>query len=226
MQTFLTLRSLFLRFKQYTRLVRGFTLVEVVIVVAIIGLISAIIIPRYAMFDSTTLLNSAAYDIASSIRQAQVYSLSVRGSSSFFDYPFGVSFNTESLAADPDHNVKNYILFQFEDETAWPEYNLVDTQNILVTPLERTMEIHDLCVEASGNVVCDGIDRLDVSFRRPEFEAIFHIEGSSPINDTAIESAYIKLKSSTGSNVWMVRVGLFGDISVCQESSTANACII
>lgn len=218
MQIFLTLRSHCSDFKSAKLLQKGFTLVEIVIVVSIIALISAIIIPRYFMFDSTTLLNSAAYEVAATIRQAQVYSLSVRGDSLFFNYPFGVSFNTETAALDPDHNITNYILFQFEEENEAlrPEYNLVDTRNVLVTGFERTIQIHDLCVQVSGIVECDDIDRLDISFRRPEFEAIFNVEGT-PIDEGDIEAGLIKLTSTTGSNVWVVRVGLFGDISVSKE---------
>lgn len=55
---------------------RGFTLVELLISIAIITVITAIVVVRYRQFDSTVLLKGAAYEIALALREAQIQSVS------------------------------------------------------------------------------------------------------------------------------------------------------
>jgi prepilin-type N-terminal cleavage/methylation domain-containing protein len=71
---------------------KGFTLVELLVVFAIMTLITALILFQHRRFDSSTLLRSLAYSIALSIRQSQVYGTSVRQFGSNFNYSYGVYF--------------------------------------------------------------------------------------------------------------------------------------
>src|SRR3989344_6847475 len=57
---------------------RAFTLVELVVVLAIFTLISSVVLANHSRFNGSVLLGSLAYDIALSIREAQVYGLSVK----------------------------------------------------------------------------------------------------------------------------------------------------
>lgn len=191
----------------------GFTLIELVIVAAIIALISAIVLVRFNTFDSTVVLKSVAYDVASSIRDAQIYSISVVGESANFKKAYGVNF---SLASASER--KQYIFFREETGDDPAEYSNVDSERVgPIAKLPGTIEISELCVVAGVSSDCNSYTTLNVSFLRPEFDAIYHTGFSTPAN---INEARIKLYSTNNpTEVWMVRVYKLGQISVCKEGT-------
>src|SRR3989338_5478037 len=77
---------------------RGFTLIELIVVSAIIILITTFILFQQSKFNSSTLLRSLTYSMALSVRQAQVYGTSVRGftpaagGSATFGSGYGIHF--------------------------------------------------------------------------------------------------------------------------------------
>ena len=190
---------------------------------AIIGIMSGVVIARYNSFDSTVLLKSAAYDIAATLREAQVYSVSVLGTSGGFNTPFGVTFTPDT---------QEYQFFRFMDAMNFPYYQSGMIQNINdPAQMSRSITIVNLCVNIRvGGVLqtkCHSdntstLTRLDISFRRPEFKALFHVEDppgsvNNPTNnsDGNIESVQIDLGSlAYPGNVYSVIVGLLGHISV------------
>ncbi len=93
----------------------GFTLTELLISCAIIALVSTIVLVKYGSFDSTVLLKSAAYEIALTLREAQVRSVSVSGEGGEFSYPYGVTFTPEQ---------KVYRAFRFEDPLEYPYFDI------------------------------------------------------------------------------------------------------
>src|SRR3989338_1435579 len=68
----------------------GFTLVELIVVSAIILLITGFVMFQQAKFNSATLMRSLTYSVALSMRQAQVYGTSVREFSGAFAPGYGV----------------------------------------------------------------------------------------------------------------------------------------
>jgi prepilin-type N-terminal cleavage/methylation domain-containing protein len=207
MLTFLTSRICSSSRKGTYSLAKGFTLVELLVSIGIIGIVSSIVLVKYNTFDSTVLLKSLAYEIALSLREAQVRSVSVSGTSGEFDYPFGISF---SLG-------KQYVSFLHTGTDEYPVYGGVDTTDLRTFSIDRTMEIIALCIDVGSGEVCNaGIERLDVSFRRPKFTGLFHAEGSGE-SSSDIESATIKVGSATPGNVFAVKVTNLGQISVYKE---------
>lgn len=190
----------------------GFSLIELLISLAIIGVLSTVVILRFSSFDSATLLKSLAYEIATSIREAQVYSVSVVGASNSFRTPYGMSFTPDT---------KEYVFFRFTDpnESSQPEYTDggVYSPDVNRFAIGRTMYVSDVCIRTAGGGADDcSISQLDISFRRPEFNALFYAEGY--VGDPAlIEAGKVKLQSSGGGDVWVVEVGYFGDITVYRE---------
>lgn len=183
---------------------RGFTLIELLICVGIIGILTAIVIFKYKSFDSTILLKSAAYEVSLALRDTQVKSVSAtRGNSNSFDYPYGITFTPNS---------KTYTGFQFTSTTVYPKYDgSVNAVDIGTVTFDKAIEISDVCVNGND---CSPT-RLDISFKRPEFKAIFYVPGNSDPQNDAITDATIKVNSTTNpSNVFLIKVSKLGQISV------------
>lgn len=195
----------------------GFTLIELLISSAIIAIITTIVLVKYKAFDSTVLLKSTAYDIALSLRETQVRSVSVVRNSTSFDYPYGVTFD---VIGPPQQKV--YTVFRYKDAILYPVYDGPLVEDIQKFTLGGTMQVSAICITVATTETCSSdsgtpIDRLDVSFRRPEFNAIFYANGYSGTQSN-IESAKIKVNSTSGaSEVFMVTVSKYGQITVSKE---------
>lgn len=89
---------------------KGFTLPELMISIAIIGIIVTIVTYNHKQFNSNLELTNVAYRVAVSIREAQVYGISVKefteAGGSRFDVPYGINFSTSDWEAK-----KSYVFF-------------------------------------------------------------------------------------------------------------------
>lgn len=76
----------------------GFTLIEMLVVIGIIVVISGVIFANNVRFGGVVQLQNLAYDIALSIRQAQVYGISVQRfqQTSTFAAAYGMHFESSS----------------------------------------------------------------------------------------------------------------------------------
>lgn len=215
---------------------RGFTIVELSVSIAIITLITTVVFVRYSIFDSTVLLKSVAYDIALTLREAQVKSISAQrasGGSTSFDFPFGVSFKPSN---------KNYTVFQYASSApnAHPRYDFdiqysgatdADPDPVGGDPLDyasliqtqtigRTMLVTDVCIIESNVETCSagGVQRLDIGFRRPEYKGLFYaMTTGGPRSTSTVTSAKIKVGSTNGTGVFIVEVSGLGQISVKRQ---------
>lgn len=169
---------------------RGFSLVELIVTIAIIALISAVVLARYGSFNSTVLLNSLAYDVALSVREAQVLGISVRGDDGSFAAPYGMHF-TEGTS---------YLLFVDRDESG--HYD--DGEEVSSYVIGQGNAITSLCADST----C-GLDTLDVLFERPEPDAIVYTDPASG----TVDSVRVIVGASTG-QTRTVRVWPTGQIAV------------
>lgn len=200
----------------------GFTLVELLISIAIIGVVTSIVLVKYGTFDSTVLLKGLAYEIALTLREAQVRSVSVARNAGGtdtgnFDFPFGVTFSAE------EGKNKQYTSFRYGHATDYPVYDVGEVgavaEDIRTFPIGRTMLVKDICVtDENEDEYCaaDGVERLDVSFRRPKFRGLFSTSGYTG-DDTLIRSAKIIVGASGGINDFVVEVSSLGQISVYKK---------
>ncbi len=176
-----------------TRFVRGFSLIELLVTIAISTLIASAVLVRFSAFDSVVILKTIAYEIALTLREAQVYAVSATGdTAALFDSPYGVYFDTNAP--------QNYIFY--EDSNGNLDYDGPSTDTILETyTMNPKYQISDLCVGGS----CGQSD-LSVAFQRPEFDANLVPNGSSG-------SIVISLVD-TPATTFTVTVGNTGQISV------------
>lgn len=170
----------------------GFSLIELLVSIAIIAIISAVVLARYKSFNSTILLRDLAYEIALSIREAQVYGVSVHSAGGSFNFAYGIHFTrgtTYVLFAD-----SSPINGRYDAGEELSSY-AIGQQNAIV----------DLC----RNATC-GRTSLDVLFRRPEPDARFAVNGSV----VTPSSVRVVVRGGTGGNTRTVRVSTTGQISI------------
>ncbi|OGG45214.1 hypothetical protein A2673_02360 [Candidatus Kaiserbacteria bacterium RIFCSPHIGHO2_01_FULL_50_13] len=172
---------------------------ELLVVSGILVLITSILLFNNARFGGVVLLENLAYDVALSIRQAQVYGISVsRFGTKAFDVGYGIHFETGGQPSV-------YVLFA--DTTVNGLYDVGET--VLSTTVEKGFFVSDLCTSIGlVNEVCGRIS-LDVLFKRPEPAAYIRANRET----TLYERGRIQLSSPRG-DIKNVIVEVSGQISV------------
>ncbi|HEY6018494.1 MAG TPA: prepilin-type N-terminal cleavage/methylation domain-containing protein [Candidatus Paceibacterota bacterium] len=196
---------------------RGFTLIELLVVVAVISIITAFLLFNQNKFNSSTLMRSLAYSVALSIRQAQLYGVSVRGfgsaTSPSFAPGYGVYFdnaNTFTLFADTNG-----------DGAYTAGEGLTGVGGVLVS-IGRGYSIGRFCaISSSGVQDCypsanggGTISNMTIYFKRPNPDAAFSATCGSGCS-TPYTSAYIQVKSAGNSDTRSIKITSTGQITVC-----------
>ncbi len=155
---------------------RGFTLIEMLVVIGVMAVISALILANNNRFGGVVLLQNLAYDIALSIRQAQVYGIAVARFNESFDAGYGMHFQIDTNPSAQSA----YVLFaDVNDNGVYdPPGELVQS-----TFIAGGYRIAQLCVTpASASDRCD-ITSLDILFVRPEPDAYIRSPQVSGLNE-------------------------------------------
>lgn len=191
---------------------RGFTLAEMIVVLCITIVISAIILFNYDSFSSNATVNTVAQETALTVRKAQSYALGFQAPgnlSSLIIKGYGVHFDLTT----PDR-----ITFYTELPVGSPA--VVDNQftastNICGNPVpgEECFEyytiqtgdlIQSIIVDGNNLKSTDSAASVDVTFKKPSGEAVFcvHVFGStcSSSSTTAVGELEIVLISEGGIN--------------------------
>ncbi len=182
---------------------RGFTVVELLVVMSIFTVITTLILVSSSKFNSDTAVKNLAYDIALIIRQAQVYGISARefgvGSGSF-NYRYGIHFN----ASNPD------TIIMYADSNANNTYDGV-LEQVDVYTLKNGNTVSSLCVTPpSGPAICGPtITRVDLLFKRPNPDALIHANPQAGV----YQSAEMTLRAANGTTQRIV-VYSTGQISI------------
>ena len=191
---------------------KGFTLIELLVVTGIIVVISTIVLANNNRFGGVILLQNLAYNVALSIREAQVYGISVqRFQASTFNAGYGVHFDLSST--------DTYVLFgdaiQVNGLYDCPQPGTNNCESVQATSISTGYSIYDLCITPASGVETCGIAKLDIIFKRPDPDAWISASGVSCILDNGAcgESARALLKSPRGDKTSIV-VYANGQISV------------
>jgi len=155
----------------------GFSLLEMIMVLTVFGLITSIVTYNYGSFNNQITLTNLAYEIAMQIREAQVFSMGVRGANNTFDSHYGVYFKA---------GTGSFISFVDSDGDGLCKSGPTDFCDACTTPTEcqkiislpRNMMVQEF-KKVSDNSSVTG--PVFVTFKRPDPEAIILDSNSTVI---------------------------------------------
>lgn len=184
-------------------MLRAFSLIELMVVTGIFTVITGVVLANNAQFNSSVLLGNAAYDVALSVRQAQVYGLSTQAFSGQFQLGYGIHIQ----------GTGQYLLFADVDPETNRRYDAGVDQIVELYTLGRGHTVQRFCgITANGTEECSdnqaALTHLDISFLRPNPDAT--ITGSTP---SLFSSARVTLQSRSG-ETRTISIQSTGQISV------------
>lgn len=174
---------------------RGFTLVELTVVLAIIVVITTVVLTNQSSFNKTLILTNTAYDIALTLRSAETYGLSSRASSISANAGYGLNLQKANpgfftLFADVYPAPSTLSVCHPTDDATSPDarpgdcaYQPDQGEKVLDYALGNGITISDFCAYAAGGWSCayaEGgtLSSLDIVFTRPNPDPFISMNGS------------------------------------------------
>lgn len=171
---------------------RGFSILEVLITTAIIGIITGIITLRYGSFNNLILLKNQAYQVAIDLRETQTKSLSAVGAGTNFRRPYGVYFSTSES--------DQYVIFLDSNNNG-----LYDAgEELEIRRIDSRFRLSRLCSGSSSS--CATLSSLSITFRRPNFDAI--------MNAGTVANGVVEIETQNGDSMRLVSVNSVGQVTV------------
>ncbi|TSC71255.1 MAG: Protein containing Prepilin-type cleavage/methylation, N-terminal domain [Parcubacteria group bacterium Gr01-1014_49] len=202
----------------------GFTLIELMVVLAIIVTITTITLSSQSSFNKSIILANTAYDVALTLRSAEIYGLSGRAVGGTSVAGYGLHFQKAvpgsfMLFADtsPAPNASNCHGLPAGGASApdaKPGNCTYDTgEKVMDYNLGNGITVSDFCAYSFGAWACayaqgGGLTELDIVFSRPNPEPFINVNGTR---------ACIALSSPQG-GARFVSVGASGEITADASS--------
>jgi len=178
---------------------KGFSLVELLVSVAVLVIVSGLVFFNQSGFNNSVLIENLAYEISLTIRQAQSYGLQSKvfeTGTDIFMIGYGVYF-------DLSHN--NQLILYADGDSNHHYDGGVEDKLIDTLKMTNNSTIERLCV---GDP-CSDVNKLDIAFIRPNPTAfINYVAGIDEI-----EICEIHIKSVRGEKKKIV-VNKIGQISI------------
>ncbi len=215
--------------RRYKKTTKGFSLVELLVVVSIFLIISGVTLFRQSKFSSDILITNTAYEIALAVREAQTYGVGSKLNANPSDRKrsFGVYFSSDAsqfllYSESPNTDGTYDSLFNAADPV---KYNIVST-----IVLNREQKLLDFCgvdtTASPDEVECirsGEINRFDIAFVKPSLNAILSGRTSNGVVKHYNE-AKIMIQSSLGDKCRTVVVNTVGQISVVPVAAGSTGC--
>ncbi len=207
----------------------GMTLIELIVVLAIVGVVAGVLVFNYANFRTTVTLRSLSQEIALSVRKAQTYATSVRaidglsGTDTASFPAYGIAFSIDP-ASGPDEAAEpsssRFVLFadvsdggfadsiyNKGDECGAPEEDSECVESFGITTPDRVVRL-----ETENGLNVEPIDgEVDIIFNRPAPDAtICMVSGGACL---PISNLRIVIQSQAGQER-VVTIWNTGQISV------------
>ncbi|MEK7179471.1 MAG: prepilin-type N-terminal cleavage/methylation domain-containing protein [Patescibacteria group bacterium] len=178
-----------------TRFRRGFTLVELMVVLTIIVVITTVVVASQSSFNKTLVLANTAYDIALTLRSAETYGLGSRAFGGTANAGYGLNFQSGApqsftLFADtypaPSTSSVCHPISDSSAPNAQPgncSYEPSQGEKVTSYTLGNGIIVSDFCAYALGSWSCayahgGGLTALDIVFARPNPEPFMSVNGS------------------------------------------------
>ncbi len=191
---------------------KGFTLIEMLIVVAIFAVVATVLLFNYSDFSTSVGVRNLAQEIGLSVRKAQSYATSVRtinGTSGVLSntYPaFGIAFSVDAGAAQKYGPTKNNFDL-FADVSPSDDRitnNMYDNNGVCGAPGQGQECVEDFGINTSNNIVslCSDVPVANscmtpetggsatVVFHRPSPDAVICV---STIDCALRKASYLKI---------------------------------
>ena len=193
---------------------KGFTLIELIVVIAIFGVITSVALFNQGKLNSSILITNLAYEIALTVREAENYGVGVRAATGGnFSGGFGVNFNIST----------SDTVTLFNDKNNDNAYTADETSSQLIIQNQRGNKITAICLGAltspAGKCLpANSLQYLNIVYKRPNPEPIFYTgtPGGSP------GPAYIVVNTPSGDNCKVIVVEASGQVRV--NSSDSSIC--
>lgn len=213
---------------------RGFTVVELIVVIAIISILTAVVLNGQKDFNRSLTITDSAYTIALSLREAQTFGLSSRAVGAVNNAGYGARFSIATPGS--------YLLFadlqQVQAQPAWcpathtgladdkPGNCLFDnaSETVQTFTFGRGFYISKICghrFSQPGTLLCSTdaspLTSIDTVFLRPNTDSIItgNLTGTGNVQ---LIDANIVLSAPNGEGSRVVCVSYAGQISVASTT--------
>ncbi len=172
----------------------GFTLIELMVVMAIIAVVLAVVLTSQSSFNKTITLANTAYDVALTIRYAETYGLGSRAVGTMTNAGYGVHFQNApsksfTLFSDKYPSVGQSGLCHTPppNDPTGPDarsgncvFDASQNEGVTDYTLGNNITISDFCSYSSGGWSCasGGLSSLDIVFVRPNASPFMSVNGS------------------------------------------------
>lgn len=215
---------------------RGFTVTELLVSIAIMLIITTMVVSNQKQFGSGAVLKNIVNNISLTLREAQIYGISVKqigthtaNTTNAFSSGFGLHFN---INATPTGDNTAYIFFVDKDPNLDPKV-APNPDNMygsgISCPTVSTSEcldkivlgqghtVSDICTIRSGTEECF-YNSLDITFKRPAVEASLIFDANQG-NSSGLNVACVEISAPDGKKNSIV-VYTTGQISIKGMSCT------
>ncbi len=221
----------------------GFTLIELIVVIGIFTVITAVAFIDQGQLNSSVLLTNTAYETALSVREAQVYGLGVRKNEvdigSGYDGEYGVYFDIETprkiiLYSNNPNDPTGSLYNSGIDFESGDTYDFNEERYIYEFTNQRGNKIQALCfgdldTAAQTNPedkACTtssnfSRDSLHITFKRPEPRANFYVPPTD-LSGLSYGPAYIVVSTADEKNCKVIVVHKTGQVQI--EGSDKGHC--
>ena len=188
--------------KKISNAERGFTLVELVVTISIFVVVSTLVFANYPKFKSQLSLKKTSQEIAFAVREAQVYSLSVKSYDNNFNIGYGVHFDKNKSS--------NVILFADVDNSK--EYNNGD-KIVKEYAIQTNISIISLCGNENNPPTSCELSKLNAVYLRPN--PIINLSGRSGDDSLVSNLSDIEIIiSSSGEITKKIIIWVSGQITI------------
>lgn len=213
----------------------GFTLVELVVVFAIIGVITTVIFTSQNSFNKTLIVSNTAYDIALTLRAAETYGIGSRAAGATNNAGFGLDFtratpNQFTLFTDTYPSPSTSSVCHPTSDASSPSakpgncsYDAPQGERVTTYTIGNGITVSDFCALSLGSWACahangGGLSSLDVVFSRPNPVPFISVNGTYSTLFPATDACLIV--SSAQGGVRYITITSSGQIS-----TSATPCI-